>query len=260
MQKASSLEGLARILAMSTQAIEVRSPAQPTRHPTVNSWISDRQGHPMCEPWVIREFVDSYEEILAPLVQAAPTNLALRRKAFKAAGTLGALIEQRSELLAAALVLRCGLLDMFGVPYPDLLCGGRRLGVEVGSRSKDDVQALHRELEARLVNERRDVRVHLVFAEKPLRIPQHAIRRIVEDVTAAASLDGQTSRHFDRPLLRVDLFSGHPGAGPTVVYGTGFELADHLAEAEREIGNLLERKQHQGRSVETILLLDISRI
>jgi hypothetical protein len=59
----------------------------------------------MCAPWVIPAFVDAYETIVATLVEAAPAHLARRRKAFASATAIDDLIEQRAELLIAALTL-----------------------------------------------------------------------------------------------------------------------------------------------------------
>jgi hypothetical protein len=206
-------------------------------------------------------FVDAYEAIVAPLVKAAPPHLARRRKAFASAAAIDDLIEQRAELLIAALTLDSGLLDSFGEPHPDLICCGGALGIEVGTRWKDDVRRLHDRVEERLSEEGRDVSVHLVFSGKPLALGEEMLGRIVEEVSrAAASFDDRESLHFVPPKLRVDLFPRAPGDGLTVVWDTGFELGDHMVEAQREIANLLHRKEHQAETMETILLLDISRV
>lgn len=150
---------------------------------------------------------------------------------------------------------------MDGRPTGFLVCCGERLGVEVGTRWKDDVHALHDGLEARLSAEGRDVDVHLVFSGKPLAIGERTVHDVVDQIAAAVtSLDDRASLHIDSPGLRVDLTPRASGEGVTVVYGTGFELCDHMAEAEREVANLLARKQHQAASMDTILLVDISRI
>jgi hypothetical protein len=233
----------------------------PLRHPALSKWIDSRAGHPLADPQLLPAFVDSYEHIVAPLVKAAPRKLATRRKAFRAASTLDDLLEQRAELLIAALLLDAGLLDAFGDPHPDLVCCSGALGLEVGTRWKDDVRLLHDRLEDRLTRDGHDITVHLEFSEKPLAIGEQGLSRIVERVAVAAwSLDEAQSMRFEGAALRVDLTPATPGEGARVVWATGFELDGHMAEAQREIANILQRKEHQARSMDTILLIDISRV
>lgn len=100
-----------------------------------------------------------------------------------------------------------------------------------------------------------------MLSGKPLALGEEMLGRTVDEVSgAAASLDERESLHFVAPKLRVDLFPRAPGDGVTVVWATGFELGDHMAEAQREIGNLLQRKEHQAESIDTILLVDISGV
>jgi hypothetical protein len=230
----------------------------------LSSWMSGAvSDHPLNQPGIPTWFRDALSDILRSLEDAQPLRLSQKRDAFRKARSVGALLEQRAELLAASLVARAGINFEFAADHPDLVLDGAVAGIEVGTRALDSPRDLHDELELRM-GIQRGLLVVLTFDGRPLKLGVERVARIAEDIAGRTYSGPSTTLRFEDAGLTVGVSTGTGFESTQVVLNfgetIGSELTDHLAEVEREIDNKIVEKRRQAKKMPTVLLLDFSRV
>jgi hypothetical protein len=237
------------------------TPEATAEYPALRRWLrSARADHPFDPDGIcLPEAARALDQILADLDAANPKNIGRKRAAFKRENNDN-LLNLRVELLAGSLLARNGIGFDYGEPYPDLVCRGEGIGIEVATRSRDALRTLHAKLEQALADAEIDVAVFLHFDEAPLWIPEDEIADITNAVVETAARGEPSNRHFPAQKLRVSFSPGGATLAGRVFYNTGALLTPHFGEVEREISNKLEEKVRQADLMPTVLLLDYSRL
>jgi hypothetical protein len=237
------------------------TPEAPVVYPALARWLKGaRADHPfdpagICPP----DVAQALEKILGDLDAANPKNIGRKRSAFKQENESN-LLNLRVELLAGSLLARAGIGFDYGEPYPDLICRAEGIGIEVATRSRDAVRALHDRVEQALAEAGIDVLVSLEFQDAPLGIPEEQAAAITRSVVEAAAGGEAGTRHYADRKLRVTFFPGAATLASRVVYNRGVDLAPHFDDVEREMLNKLDEKRRQADLMPTVLLLDYSRL
>jgi hypothetical protein len=225
--------------------------------------VGANSGHPLIEPWMWPPFLDATDQITAILEQAQPLRLSRKRDAFRALRSFDALLQQRAELVAGALLARASIEFSFAADNPDLVLGHGRYGIEVGTRAIDSPWAIHDQLELRLAG-RAGLHVALRFDQQPLKIPEAEVSRVVDAVADHEYARPTTTLRFDGAGLTV-LVTKDVSENPSRVVvefqsQSNYELRGHMDEVEREIDNKMAEKRRQAQKMPTVLLIDVSRV
>lgn len=233
-------------------------------YPALTGWLRRaRPNHPFdparMPPPFGPDVARALDRILADVDAANPQHIGDKRAAFKRESD-SSLLNLRVELLLGSLLARAGIVFDFGDPHPDLICRAEGIGVEVATRSRDAVRALHDRVEEALAAADLNVLVSLEFIDAPLWIPEAEAAAITQEVVAEAARDEPMTRHFANGNLRVMFFRGEATPAGRVVYNRGALLDPHFDDVEREILNKVEEKRRQAGRMPTILLVDFSRL
>jgi hypothetical protein len=244
------------------------------RYPTLARWLAGARHD---NPWLeqLSRFggaddavLHSTETILRTLDSADPKRLATKRQAFRADRDQRNQLNLRVELLTAYRLVRASLgVEFGGAGQPDIFCrtsGGQSAWLEVTARDRDDLRALHEELEAAVAG--LAVGVVLQVTERRVVIPRAQRNAMCQRVSDAARRLGPG----DSATVALDEIGGTAGCtavepiGSQVMLDLRGESEDHVSQLERELFNVLEGKGEQARrgswSDMTLLVVDASRL
>jgi hypothetical protein len=207
-------------------------------------------------------FLDAMDQVIGTLVRAQPLRLSRKRDAFQAARSIGAVLEQRAELVVGALIAQAGVEFEFAADFPDLVLSHGSYGIEVGTRAIDGPWGMCDQLEAGLAG-RSGLHVVLRFDRRPLKLPETVVRDVVSSIIEQEYTQPTTTLRFDSAQLTVlvakDVIEGASNA-VVEFQSEGPELTSHMGEVERELDNKIAEKRRQATKMPTILLLDVSRV
>ncbi len=237
------------------RTLQVWLPKQPGGH------IFDPTRWP--EPW--RSHVaGATDTLLQELELAAPNRLASKRRAFRTERDNNNLLDLRVELLIAFQLARRHVPFEFGAEFPDIVCNdGVPVGIEIGCRTKDDLQLLHNALEEELAA----VECVVTLYGHPLTISDDVRKSTVENAVRALtrgqrfiasplvglSIVGQPAEHTV-PGMRVFMGeSPNPSAESDVFRAVTKTAAAKRLQADRQ----MKRGSFSGP---VVLVIDASRV
>ena len=207
------------------------------------------------------------EAVIARLEATGPLRLARKRRDFRRGADHRNQLNLRLELLVAYKLAQGSIpFEFGGEAQPDIgvTTGPCPIWLEITSKDRDDIAALHDEMEIALAD--LPVIAHLRIPQRHLKIHIDARQAMCERVRLAATT--MTGPHQIVPLTEV-----HGSASITAVEGLGIsrvvldvnsELTLHYYNIERELFNVLGTKTSQALKgdfhANTLLVVDVSRL
>jgi hypothetical protein len=149
-----------------------------------------------------------------------------------------------------------------GDAAPDIACfTDPPFHIEVTSRARDDVRALHDQLQRTLIP--RGVHVTLTMPRR-LAIPALVRKRVCDGIVAEIDVSDGRSRVTLEDLDGIARIEESADGTTQVTLDIGASLTDHMAEVDRALLEVVARKTQQaergGWSRNTLLLIDASRL
>jgi hypothetical protein len=239
-------------------------------YPVLREWLRDAKPASPWLPFINGSaqdpgFCNALETILERLERENPPGLASLRKRF-GDDDEGNVFGLRTELVLGFHLAEAGVPFRFGgTGEPDFCCAlAPDIWIEARMRGRDDLHLLQTDLRLALgsasVNVTLSMERRLVISEADRAA---TIERVLEALAA-----GTPTTPVSIHLPEVDATAGieqSPFGSPSVFVGpVTADLAVHMSDIEREVGNVVREKTAQstrnGWRAETLLVVDASRL
>lgn len=240
-------------------------------YPVLREWL---RGSKPSNPWVpfldgtLKDpgFCAALEEILERLERKSPPGLGSLRKRF-GDDDEGNVYGLRTELLIGSHLAKAQVSFRFGsTGEPDFCCEtDPNIWIEARMRGRDDLRLLQSELRVALQASSVDV---TLTVERRLAISAENRQSTISTILAAVDGNGPSDELIRVPLSELagtaTIKSSPLGVSSVAVGPATTELAQHMNEVEREIGNVVVEKSRQSLrndwSQDALLVIDASRL
>ena len=243
------------------------------RYPALAQWLRNaKPEHPLRliidgpHDGPLAPIGQSFEEILSYLDALDPLRIERKRKDFR--NDLEVVLNLRAELLIGYLLGKGGMLFAFGdTADPDYLCTTSQnlaIGVEVTTKSLDDLGLLRDEVEAAIGG--RDVAV-VIHTPRHLKISKEQRDAVSARIGLAAAADPSSvgagvalPEINGSATLTPSLFQGVPHVALEIGHNDEEHIAAVRQHATWAIEGKIEQSARDGWSSDVIVLVDVSRL